>query len=1072
MLCGHSRETGTVVGLATQVRRSFGTAAVLALLASGGGVPLGRAAVWCFEAETAGGGGVRDEGIEWQVREAAGASGGKILHGSAADALGECRPLPTRIPGPGDYRIWVRYRRSAKPGSFFLLVRDEDDEAVAFGKLDWHARLPVERPYETAPPHGDTGWVWESAAAVFERPMGATLSFGALIHGGGGHAPRQIDCVVISSERAFDPERNGIAQLAQSPHGTGRERVRNRAPVPAVVVPASADAFLGVADPGARFHLGLINNASMYLDYTRIVRLGFNADHGAARGSAQHGVGTLAPVEAFLRGDKELADTYPAPEGRFANAEGETGRGWSLSFGPLRDAMARQVAARVEQWRSRPEVEHWRISGETAGWLDYSTPSQVAFRTWLAKRYGTVADLNRVWGGDHASFDHVIPPKDVQDNKAGWLDFREFCGQTFAEAVAAQLPIIRRLDPQQRPCIGQNSNLDLLAAYFTSLRPMDWEQYIDVALADQPCVGWDTYCADDYLGCEVDLLQSLAGDKALINEEWNTHATDWRIAARTFWTMVGKGVKGIYCFQFQEGTHHDSYPKWALLRGDLAPKDKLGAFADCAQEVHRLERFLVDARRRDAVKPVALYYSRIDLSLDRPLASTWGEGVDSPYRVYEILRGLGYTVRWITPKQIEAGHLDAVAAVVLVNAQHIPSAAAAALADWVRGGGAVIGDTWPGAFDEHGRPQDALAAVFGVRAPRPGPTPRVSGKLALQESSQGYGEVTIAALEPDERHKTVGEMWQQWDATHAVAREVGPYMLSGFGLQRVECTAGQVVGMTFGGRPGVVVNEPGAGHAMYVAMLLGSLYSGSATRFEWDTTHSGLDAHRLVGAFLRHAGAEPASTADLPARLKAKLRVEAPLVDSRGNVVVGITSLNDLPLESFALTLRWPTGVAPPRRAFVALGGGRRLTIVPHLTRGGSVGVRMPPFHTHATLLLLQRSEPLLGLKAAGATRGTAALLHVRPGDRLVLTATVHNPCDERRPPGHVTLHVPRGWTSDCHSRKVRPIKPWGSRSVHFTVTAPGVCAARRLRPILVRYHAGACSSTPTTELVWWEPAP
>ena len=1047
---------------------------LLSFLVAWGAAPAARAYAWRLEAEHAGEGRVWERGVEWQVKDAKGASGGRILYGSAADALGESNPLPTSIPTPGEYGIWVRYRRSGKPGSFFLLARDEDGEGVAFAKLDWHAKLPAQRPYATVPARGAPKWVWESADAVFERAMSVTLSFGALIHGGGGHAPRQIDCVVVSRGRTFDPDSDQVSELPVSPWACiiAKQTPPARPRDTGVVVPATARAFLGVDASEHRFHLGLINNASMYIDYARIVRLGFNADHGATGGSARHGVGTMAAVESYVGGDKELADAHPAPEGRFVNAGGQTGRSWSLSFEPLKAAMARQVAARVEQWRDRPEVEHWRISGEMAGWMDYSAPSQAAFRGWLAERYGTVARLNQVWGTEHASFEQVTPPKDAHENEAGWLDFREFCGQTFAEAVAAQMPIVRELDPKQRPCIGQNSNLDLLAAYFTSLRPMDWEQYINVALADQQWVGWDTYCADDYLGCEVDLLQSLAGDRGLINEEWNTHATDWRIAARTFWTMVGKGVKGIYCFQFQEGTHHDSYPKWALLRNDLAPKDKLGAFADCAHEVHRLERLLVGARRRDAVKPVALYYSRIDLSLDRPLASSWGEGVDSPYRVYEILRGLGYAVRWITPKQIVAGDLDKVAAVVLVNAQHIPSAAAHVLADWVHGGGAVVGDTWPGAFDEHGRPQDVLAGIFGVRAPAQGSGRQAKGTLAVQESTQGYGEVTIAALEPDERHKTVGEMWQQWDATHPVAKELGPYMLSGFGLQKVECVAGQVVGMTFGGRPGVVVNDVGEGHAMYVAMLLGSLYSGSATRFEWDTTRSGLDAHRLVGAFLRHAGAEPASKTDLAPRLGAKLRVEAPLVDSRGNVVVGITSLNDRPLEPFALTLRWPAGLPPPSQVLAAPGGGRRLSAVPHLTQGGNIQLRVPSFDTHATLLLLRHCEPLLGLAAAGMRRGTAGLLHVQPHDRFELTATVHNPCDERRPAGRVTVHLPRGWKSDRHQHRVRSLKPWGTRTVRFTVSPPAICAARRLRPILVRYYAGESSSTPATELVWWETTP
>jgi hypothetical protein len=79
--------------------------------------------------------------------------------------------------------------------------------------------------------------------------------------------------------------------------------------------------------------------------------------------------------------------------------------------------------------------------------------------------------------------------------------------------------------------------------------------------------------------------------------------------------------------------------------------------------------------------------------------------VDTPYHVYATLRGMGYPVRWITPTQIENGELKNVSAVVLINAQHIPQAAARTLAEWIHQGGAAIADRWPGAFDEYGRPQ-------------------------------------------------------------------------------------------------------------------------------------------------------------------------------------------------------------------------------------------------------------------------------------------------------------------------------------------------------------------------------
>jgi len=415
------------------------------------------------------------------------------------------------------------------------------------------------------------------------------------------------------------------------------------------------DTFASLADPDEQFHAGLIHCGSAFIDSTQALLYGFNRDHAGGRG---HGLKLMYPLESFGAVTADFAKAHPAPQGRFVNADGQVGSLWSLTYPLLKEELPKVLEERISKVKDNPDIECWRISGEVGGWLDYSADSQAAFRQWLRAKHGDVATLNRRWGTKYENFEAIVPPAKFADNRPCWLEFRDFCGTLYAEAVGRQLPIIHRLDPLKRPCVGQNSNLDLLAPYFTRMRPMDWEQYIAVGLAGERHVGWDTSCADDFLGCEVDLMRSLAGGRDLLNEEWNPHATDPRIMARTFWMQVGKGVHGVHAFMFHEGTGHDSYPKWALVRGDLTPKGKLGALSDAMQEVHRLEPLLMRAKVTYAVKPVALYYSRLDLSLGQPYLSLWADSADSAYHVYEALRGLGYAVRWIAPRQIAAGELE------------------------------------------------------------------------------------------------------------------------------------------------------------------------------------------------------------------------------------------------------------------------------------------------------------------------------------------------------------------------------------------------------------------------------
>src|SRR5690606_18583526 len=93
---------------------------------------------------------------------------------------------------------------------------------------------------------------------------------------------------------------------------------------------------------------------------------------------------------------------------------------------------------------------------------------------------------------------------------AAWLEHRDFCGWSYTQAVARQMPIIAKLDPKGRPRVGATSNLDLLAPYFSVFRPIDFDQLLSVAYANEPFVSWDTYCSDDQLACETEMMFSFS----------------------------------------------------------------------------------------------------------------------------------------------------------------------------------------------------------------------------------------------------------------------------------------------------------------------------------------------------------------------------------------------------------------------------------------------------------------------------------------------------------------------------------------------------------------------------------
>jgi hypothetical protein len=1015
----------------------------------------------------------------WTVKDIGGASGGKLLF-EPSRARVESDAIPVTVPRAGVYRVWVRYFRAAptSPG-MFVLFRDEEGEEAAFHFCDWYAFMPVEKPYEKPKPWAGerTGFIWESFDATFERPIAASLVFGSYATGGakygGGVTDRQVDCVLLTTDKELDPEKLDIAKLPSL--ATGPVQAGPRAPEGFIVskgLPAHTGFYDGAEDPMGRFQAGLINNGSYFMDVARAVRMGFNRDHAAPSAEMiRHGVLTQGHVESYSGDRVEMQKAHPSPEGRFVNAEGKVGAVFSFNFPPVAESSVNSVERHV---RGDLEDKHsaafgaWRISDESGGLLDYSPHAQDAFRKWLAAKHGTIATLNERWGTQHKGFDAIVPPAKFEDGRAAWLEFRDFSGRSYTEAIARQLPVIRKTDPLKRPLMGANSNLDFFTPYFSRIRPIDFDEFLNVALAGEKYVSWDTYCADDQIGCETDLLTSFTDGKMKpIVQEWSNHSVDPRIAARSYWTFVSKGAAGVFLFMAQEGFHHQ-YPKWALLDERREPKAKLAAYSDAAQEVHRLEPLLMSARQTHAVKPVAMYWSRIDLSLGEPHESLYGSVLDSPFHIYATLRELGYPVRWITPRQIEAGALGEVGALVLADCNHIPRAVAKKIEEWVKGGGVIIGDHWPGGWDEYARPQTTLAGVFGVRAEvgKKGP----QSNLALQESRQGYGEVTDAAIVQKNHYEKIDEISQQPYPTHPVALAIGDIMLSGVSPDRVECFSGHVIGMSHRGVPGLVLNEYGKGKALYSSILLGTLYESGGTRYEWDTTHSGSSFARVLDAFLKHAGVNPAcSVSGLAPRVSAKVRVESPLVTPDGNVVIGLTSMNDDVVGPFDLEMELPANAARTfTRVFVTTQGSRQLQPVDAKVEGSRLKLRMPQFDTHAAIVALKDFQPLVSLKLKGVRREVAGLAMIDTDQTFDVEATVYNPSPRKLASGELTLTIPAGWLQSSEKMKIDPIESGGESTCTFQIRSLPLAAAKRILPLVAHYQSEAVKSTPATEMVLW----
>lgn len=1031
---------------------------------------------------------------QWTTQALEGASGGQVLY--ATSRLRQpSSDVTVNLPAAGKYRLWVRYHRpkAVSPG-FFMLVQDESGQTVAFRYLDFAPVMPTDTPYKafTSWAGDKTGFIWEPFDVTLPRPMRVSISMGVYRTGSPrnlGAIDRQVDCILLTTDQALSPEKLDAQALAKITTTTPDKLVVPTPPkgyvwadglpnhvAPYAGMPSHAKGHDGgqISWAPSRFEAGLVNNGFQFVDNARAVRLGFNHDHAAPTEESQRlGIVTHGVVESYRMVSRSFAKEHPTPQGRFINAQGTVGSLFSFHYQPAIESSREMLTERMNRYLDQPHsdaIGAWRASVEDGGLLDYSPESLVAFRKWLEKKHGDIATLNKRWHADHAKFDDITPPATFEEDNAAWFEFRDFCGESYANAVAWQMPEIARQDPLGRPTVGANSNLDLFAPFFSNKRPLDMDQLLSTAYKDQPTVSWDTYCADDQLACETELMYAFGDGRKPVIQEWSNHAVDARLAARSYWSMVSKGVAGVFLFMFQEGRTHATYPKWALLSHDGTPKPKLAAYSDAVQEVHRIEPLLMGGKYTHAVKPIAMYWSRLDLSVAQPSQSLYGATLNSPIHVYATLRGLGYPVRWITPRHVREGVLDEVAAVVLVGVNYMPRDVASSIEKWVSNGGVIVGDELPGSRDEYAQPQDTLAKIFGVQVLQAKKQGKGPSDLAVEESTQGYGEVTDQAVVRREPYTMVEEIAQQPGATHAVAKKIGDYMLSGIGPRRMVCTAGHVVGMTHRGYAGLVVNTHGKGKSFYSAIMLGTLYESGGSAYEWDTGHSGQAFARSLDAFLSCAGvSKSAVIKGVPLPVIAKLRVESPVVSEQGNLVYGMSSYNDAPVGPFELSVKLPEqSQGPFAGVFAAVGGSRALYPLKADVSDGMLHVTMPKFDTHATLIVLKESQPMLGMTFKNVARSTADLVSIKADQIFEVEVTTYNPSSKTLKAGEVSLTLAAGWLQSDLKQKVGAIKPGESATSSFTIQAPKFAGNADLLPMLARYENSEVQSTPCTEMIWW----
>ena len=1030
---------------------------------------------------------------------------------------------PIAFKTAGSYALWVNYWRTADLHAR-LAVRFQapNSETTRYTFIDPLPDANVNqnadgRSFATGLPQG---FVWAKVPVNVEYPGEYTLSIVKFDI----ENPRGVDVgkpffavkdIWVSNDPAFDPEKNPVA--------TDMPTAQPSAPGFVAATPHAPHVSLNTAvmDTQKRLPLMLMECYQHFSDSVNRINLGatdgleYNLGNSAedTKNSEAYRYGATVCVNADGgRGPytDALFAKYPydarkpigpgnEPVGRQGWWDEKeqcykyNGRVFCDSFEEYREAYYQNAKKNAEAFMANPCVDDllgmWWTAWEQCGSYDYGETSRKNYRKFLAKNYGTIAKLNAAWHTAYGDFSEIEPeywahccgPEAYKDDlkrrqaMANFIDFRDFCSKSYAELIALKTKASLEADPKKRHVSSNLSCNNLSSVMWMRWRPLSFEDTARITMKGSDMIGYDNYGTDDLNGANYELFDAFGDGKLRpMIREGSTHAPSPELFARSQFGLFSKGMRGMACFCMQENGLGE-LTKFGLenMHDDAAPRPKLAALSDNFRAMNQLAHVLGETKRTRAVKPVAIYYSSIcNVLQEQPYASIFDCGPDNFFRVYELLHANGYAVTFVTDTHFREhpDWIDNCAAIFFVDATYIPSDVQDGIKAWVEKGGHVVVDAQGGSCDGHGFPTPSFTEWLGIQ---PVQQQKFDENEAASKLAFGYSAYSFDVIQRDALYKTAVELKDAtMNPTHPVARAAGKVMMSAMGYQDVRNVAGETILAENNGRPAWVIRKHGKGTSSYFAAYLGTAFGAGCTQYEWRDKHADNSPYRFLDAYLAYVGAKKIAVNDIAGDARYYVRHESPLTDARGNAAVGIVSQNPSSLPSFRAKYLMPAGFKAPKTVLAARNATRELVSVPFAydERTRELSLRLPSLHVWTMALALNDAEPLVSVAAGEAKRDAYGLVDFRPGDVVEYRVRVHNPSPRKLAVGEVELRLPAGWFCDGERKPVAAIGAYGaSDELVFKVKAPAVNAARRLRPVNFVYRAGAVTSSPAVEMVWFQ---
>jgi beta-galactosidase len=301
---------------------------------------------------------------------------------------------------------------------------------------------------------------------------------------------------------------------------------------------------------------------------------------------------------------KWLTHKYPEVLGVSASAQrvdDQSRRQYNYNSSLYRRLSQKIVEALAQHYRNNTNIIGWQIDNEmnNENPEDFSDSTRAAFRVWLRKKYGTLAELNARWGtvfwsqlySDWNQLDLPFPTPAFH-NPALMLDFRRFTSDSATDFLNDQAAILRRYRPDDfLTHNGAFHNLD----YYNFSRALDLHAFDN----------YPTFEANPRYptGAALTLVRGFNGRMMIMEELTGPAGQTYMLRTPQpgqirLWAMqaIAHGADGLLHFRWRSAERGAEEYWFGVLDHDNVPRARFEDFKKEGREMQKLGPQIVGSK--------------------------------------------------------------------------------------------------------------------------------------------------------------------------------------------------------------------------------------------------------------------------------------------------------------------------------------------------------------------------------------------------------------------------------------------------------------------------------------------